>query len=307
MIYATFFKGDIAMRPFLKQLCAGAAAALLAGGGLAFAETIVFKSGKVIEAPLLSCNKEQIKIEYQNRELFYDLVFVKSIEGMSPEAYFLEKAGGEKKEGYSCRRHIDYGLDIRTDMIVFALSRELSFCMKLPRMKSVEEVTNEFFNGGFHSEYMLCTVWEESPALDWDYENVIEEFREVVTIDPYASVFYYDVPDKIILRQRLFEEAAFLEKTSVGNRPDAEVDRLLKLGMANFMCARPDQAIAYFEKAIEKNSGLAEAHGFLGIVYCSEGEFEKGRQQLHAAYLLSCQQGHWDSGEDIKFVLSRIP
>lgn len=292
---------------WLKQLCFCFVAAWLGVGGFAFAETIVFKSGKIIKAPLLSCSGKQIKISYQGRELFYDLIFLESIDGMNPEVYFLESAGSEHEKVFSYRKDIDYGLDTRIDRIVAALCQELSFPARSPRMKSVEQVTEEFFNGSFHSNYRLYFAPDDKSVPDWDYENMMEEFRQVVSIDPYASLFYYEAVDKVRLRQELYDEVLYLEKAVGQNSADADSDMLLELGLTHFMCARPDRAIPYFEKAIEKDSDRVEAYGFLGLAYCSEGEFEKGRQQLSQAYRLFCQQGRSGSSEDIKFLLSHIP
>jgi tetratricopeptide (TPR) repeat protein len=94
-------------------------------------------------------------------------------------------------------------------------------------------------------------------------------------------------------------EAAVAEQQAILANDPNNAHAYFSLGTLRHFQGATEQAIQYFQKSLELNSGIAAPHLSLGRIYALRGEYEQARRHARAAEALGAR--------DLVEMLERYP
>ncbi|MCC6858196.1 MAG: tetratricopeptide repeat protein [Bryobacterales bacterium] len=117
---------------------------------------------------------------------------------------------------------------------------------------------------------------------DWDWEGAEREFLRAIEFDPGFATAYQWYAVLCLIPQGRFAEAESAARRA------RELDPLsppinTSLGLVYFVQGRHDEAIAYFDKALEIDSHFYLAHWWKGIIYLSRSMLPRAIAALRKA------------------------
>ncbi|MBU2102291.1 MAG: tetratricopeptide repeat protein [Candidatus Omnitrophota bacterium] len=256
----------------------------------AFAETIVLKSGKTIEATILERTNESIKIDVAGIPVTYYLEDIQSI-------------GNEK---------IGLPADIPTDILTgipAGISAELpGLAQNPPLIKDKKDFsyTKRGIPGPFHKTYNLHNEKGLKCLENNDYQCAISEFETAIKLIPTESVCYINLGLTYKKMGNHQEAIKFLEKAISCDPEDSEI--YYNLGNVYFELLRDKEAaMRYYLKAIEKDQSNAKAYLHLGVVYLELGQYASGKENIEKAKKIFEQRGDTNGAYFAEQNLKTIP
>jgi len=117
-----------------------------------------------------------------------------------------------------------------------------------------------------------------------DYESIQQKFRLATLnrIRPYHYHYLVDVADNKVPvdRKKMMTYFKYFNIISdfLPHKPGAHA----MLGFLSFYLGNKDDAIKYYQKAVDKNAWIHMFHYNLGLVYFHEGRYEEAAQSLKA-------------------------
>jgi len=230
-----------------------------------FAETIILKSGKVIEGEIIEKNKDYIKVRYEGSEIYYENKYVKSIEPTQPSVSQTEdkKDSGKETTAASLKSGLELASAGRFDEAKLEFEKLRSDSEgALGIIKSAEggSITKEFaislfqgslymMNGDYNSARIsLEKAWEINPKdPDVNYNlgfvyYALEEYQKAAVylfaalklcpddIEAYELIAnaYYHIGEREKAKDSLLIARKLLEKNKDEARI-AKLDQLLQM------------------------------------------------------------------------------
>jgi adenylate cyclase len=149
------------------------------------------------------------------------------------------------------------------------------------------------------------SLWSAIYQMQGDYDKAIAQGQKAVTLSPSNSFGNINL-SQIMLFNCRFEEAALFAERAIRLNPNYPAWYLWVLGPSYRMAGRYDQALAAFEKLLERSlkgeHNPLFAHLYLTDVYMQLGREEEAR--AHAAQVLSLDPNfsveRWGRTQDYK-------
>ena len=266
-----------------------------------FAETIILKSGKVIEAKILERTDEYIKIELDGIPIYYEHKYIKSIHedsdssiadfDVSSISSYFERAVEYVSRGdfEAARNELYMGMKINPSNT--NLQNGLQILYDLDRGLIGRDYATYFFKGLYY-------------MMNEQYQLAITELLRAHAInDSHAETSYYLGNAYFNLGQ--YQGAATFFKKVLEIQPKDD-ESSYRLGVIYTSSGNYQEAITYAQKTLEINPGYTGAYYLLGVSYYSLGEYQRAKDNLIVLRGLLHKQGDSGKVKEIDSLLDKI-
>ncbi len=159
----------------------------------------------------------------------------------------------------------------------------------------IEKGWNEIAKGNYEEAIrILEEVKEKAPdntkvlnLLGWAYvqagryDDAFPLYLKVLSLEPKNTMAMKDI-GYICYKKGIYGEAIehLAKVVRIDNNPTATLYALYYLGLVYLDREMYDDAISFFQKALEKGPNLVEAHYHLGIAYEKKKEYDKAKESF---------------------------
>jgi eukaryotic-like serine/threonine-protein kinase len=120
--------------------------------------------------------------------------------------------------------------------------------------------------------------------LEWDWAEAEREYKRAIELNPNYATAHQWYAEYLLLNGR-FDEA--LDEMKLGSDLDPLSLIIIKdTGEIYYAARKYDQAIEYYQKALEMDSGFVIARRYLGMAYAQKGELTGAVAELEKARTL---------------------
>jgi serine/threonine-protein kinase len=175
-------------------------------------------------------------------------------------------------------------------LFVMACHGKLSPREAMPKARGAAERAMELGDSFAEPHVSLGAV---RAIYDWDWEGAEREFQRAIELDPGSATAYQWYGVLCLIPKGRLDEA----ESAI--RHARELDPLsppinTSLGLVYFVQARYEEAIRYFEKALEIDPNFYLAHWWLGVIYLNRSMLLKAFAELRKAGVVSGKR-HYDT------------
>ncbi len=259
-----------------------------------FAESIVLKSGKIIEGKIIEETDQYVKIESEGRSLYYERKYIKSIEEDSPRpdgVNFYLKSG------------LKYGSQAKFQEAEEEFIKGLEINPSEHNLQETSKIIDDLKRGVIKEGYAVRLFKGSYYLMNAEYQPAITEFKEALKLNPDdPDLYYYLGVCNYSLEQH--EEAITCLKKVAEIRLDGEV--YYYLGASHYSLGQYPQAIAYMEKVLKINPDDAEAYSVIGTSRYLLGQMQPAKEAFHKAIGLFKNKGDYLKAVDIEEFLSKL-
>ena len=262
---------------------------LIPGSG--FAEIITLKSGKQIEGKIIERNDQYIKVEFDDREVYYELKYVVSIDEnkdynlSQKEKPSLKNANFYLKEGLgyaSQAKFIEAEKEFRKGLEMNTADHNLQEALKM---------ISDLKGGIIKEDYALYLFKGSHYLINAQYKEAVLAFQEALKLKPldadlnyYLGVCHYSLEE--------YEDALnYLRKAQEAKPNDAEI--YYYLGSSYYSLGQYEEAINFLEKTVEINPDDAEAYSILGASHNSLGQNQQAKENFNKAQQIFQSRGDY--------------
>ncbi|MBI2679889.1 MAG: tetratricopeptide repeat protein, partial [Candidatus Solibacter usitatus] len=153
----------------------------------------------------------------------------------------------------------------------------------MPKARMAAEKAMELDESLAEAHVSLAAV---RAIYDWDWAGSEEEFRRAIELDPDCAPAYQWCGVLCLMPQGRLKEAETALRKALDLDPLSPAINT-SLGHAYYVQGRHDDAIAYFEKALETDPGFYLARWWLGVIYLQRSMLMKAFAQFRRAGALS--------------------
>jgi len=246
------------------------------------AETIIFKSGKVLEARIDAKTNEMISVDLDGRPLYYETRLIETIDGKPPAEFQLQavsiskdEVSGDFEEGLFLASQGKFQDAVRTFQA--NLEKNPGDANTVESLHILEDLRQEKISPEFAQALFEGTLL----FLKMRYEAATKAFQRALDIKPDALELYYNLGNLYNARKLYREAIPFFEKLLKTNPMDTEV--LFSLGYSYFSAQEFQKAADLFERYLILDPHDADAHGFLGACYYALGRENDGVEEFKKA------------------------
>lgn len=260
-----------------------------------WAETVILKSGKIIEGKIVEKTGQYIKIEVDGMPLYYERKFIADIDENKKDL-LLTESGCLKKglERASEARFEEAGEEFKKGLSLFPDSHNLKQALRL-----VEGV----INGTLKREYALHILKGSYYLMNARTEEALPEFKSALEDNPNADLYYY-LGVCYYASGKYAEAIEYLKKAAEEIKGDDQL--FYDLGISHYALRRYPEAVAYLEKALEINPQSAEAYGVLGTCHFLLGQPLQAGEELKQSMNLFRGKGDYLKAADVETLLNQI-
>jgi tetratricopeptide (TPR) repeat protein len=248
------------------------------------AETIIFKSGKVLEARIDAKTNEMISVDLDGRPLYYETRLIETIDGKPPAEFQLQavsiskdEVSGDFEEGLFLASQGKFQDAVRTFQA--NLEKNPGDANTVESLHILEDLRQEKISPEFAQALFEGTLL----FLKMRYEAATKAFQRALDIKPDALELYYNLGNLYNARKLYREAIPFFEKLLKANPMDTEV--LFSLGYSYFSAQEFQKAADLFERYLILDPHDPDAHGFLGACYYALGRENDGVEEFQKAQL----------------------
>ena len=244
---------------------------LLLAANLAYAETIVLKSGEKIEATVVEKNENYVKINFKGADIFYYAFEIETIDGkpagliknFEPDKsleFMLESRGFKKEtisadtvtaEDYLRRGFVYYSKD-NLDQAVLDLGRAINANPKF--------IEAYLYRG-------LTYMKKDEP------DKAIADYNKAIELSPKNEEAYY-IRGVAYAGKKDINRALDNYNKAIELNPKY-VQAYLNRSAINLMMGKPEQVIADTGKVLEVNQKIPAAYCIRGEAYASENNIQQ--------------------------------
>ncbi len=317
---------------------------LLNGFPSGVAAEIELQSGKVLEAEILGSSEKMIKVNYQDRILYYKWYLIKNIDGMPPfTAVTTQKTSPVTAEAESPPQS--------QPISALAIRGKTPWIQKKDRQESNPPLTsgsspkNDFDQGMIHAargefsqaeKFFLKARNTEQTARNAEealhiladfYRGDIgtmhainlfkgahllikKEYRQAIAV--YEDILARN-PQAIEVYYNIgdayttleeYEQAIPYFEKIIETNPD-DTDVWFHLAFAYYSTDQYKKAIPYFEKITEIYPDNAEAFTLLGVSYQASGQYARAKKKLTQAHRLFSRRNDSEKARELKTLLDQ--
>jgi len=248
------------------------------------AETIIFKSGKVLEARIDAKTNEMVSVDLDGRPLYYETRLIETIDGKPPAEFQLQavsiskdEVSGDFEEGLFLASQGKFQDAVRTFQA--NLEKNPGDANTVESLHILEDLRQEKISPEFAQALFEGTLL----FLKMRYEAATKAFQRALDIKPDALELYYNLGNLYNARKLYREAIPFFEKLLKANPMDTEV--LFSLGYSYFSAQEFQKAADLFERYLILDPHDPDAHGFLGACYYALGRENDGVEEFQKAQL----------------------
>ena len=248
------------------------------------AETIIFKSGKVLEARIDAKTNEMVSVDLDGRPLYYETRLIETIDGKPPAEFQLQavsiskdEVSGDFEEGLFLASQGKFQDAVRTFQA--NLEKNPGDANTVESLHILEDLRQEKISPEFAQALFEGTLL----FLKMRYEAATKAFQRALDIKPDALELYYNLGNLYNARKLYREAIPFFEKLLKANPVDTEV--LFSLGYSYFSAQEFQKAADLFERYLILAPHDPDAHGFLGACYYALGRENDGVEEFQKAQL----------------------
>jgi len=240
---------------------------------LAYAETIVLKSGKTVEGKLIEKTDKYIKIDFEGVILTYFLDEIKSIDAEQLVA------SSEKKE------EVKINVNISDPNIAVGYYEA-----------AIKDNPNDF------SAYNnLGMAYAKLNQL----QQALDCFQKATEINPnFAESYAYLGATYNSLEQP--EKAIFYLKKAI-DLGSVDIKTYASLGASYYFTGKFAEAIQYFEKVVQLNPKHIKAYIVLGNAYKALGDYQKASESFLKLKELYKEQGNDRAAQEAQGLIDGLP
>ena len=242
---------------------------------IAYADTLVLKSGKTITGKILQETSEFVQIEYNGSEVYFERKAIKQIDKENATNVPQPEKAVVCSDAQSC---LQQGLGVfaspdRVEDDGLARAKKyfeqgIVYGPENQDLKSVMFIVNDAQKGVISREYAGFLLSGSFYLMTKEYEKGI----------------------------------ASLEKALATSPNDANIN--YNLGLAHHLLGRDRQALPYLEKLIEMDPGDAQAYSLAAVAYFAVGERQQAKEYLLIARKLFEKNNDSEKVKDIDSLIS---
>jgi tetratricopeptide (TPR) repeat protein len=265
--------------------------------GTCLAETIVLKSGKVLEARVVEKTGETIGVDADGRRLYYEVRLIETIDGKPPVEFFLEEltVSEEDLDG-----NFEKGLFLASrgkfEEAARAFRDDLAENPDDANSKEALYIIEDLRAGQVSGEFAQALFEGTLLFLKQRYEAATGAFERALKLKPDSPELYYNVGNLYNARKLYRQAVPYFEKLLRLNPLDAEA--LYSLGTSYFGLEEFRRAADLFERYLAVRPYDAEAHGLLGTCYYALGREEEASEEFKKSQAFSGEDGSMEYSEE---------
>lgn len=244
---------------------------------LAFAETIVLKSGKTIEGKIIERTEHYIKVDIYGVPMTYYFHEIEKIAGEERiELFSSPPANIHLGEG---TKHYDNG----------------EYEQAIAEFKKAIKIRPDFYQA-YHNLGLAYASLNQ-------YQEAKNSFEKTIQINPDSAETYKSLGKVCIALQKYEDGLSYYTKYIKLNPNDDQV--YFDIGMIYNAQGNTEQMIHYFEEAVRVNPNFAEAYSGLGGTYLHLKQYNKARENLQKAKDLFEKQGNYEAALEVEESLNK--
>ncbi len=248
------------------------------------AETVILKSGKVLEGRIDAKTDNMVCIDLGGRPLYYETRLIETIDGKPPAEFQLQAIAITKDE---VSGDFEEGLFLASQGKFQDAVRAFEANLKKdPEDGNTVEslhILEDLRQGRISPEFAQALFEGTLLFLKMRYEAATKAFQRAIGIKPDAMELYYNLGTLYNARKLYREAIPFFEKLLKANPMDREV--LFSLGYSYFSAQEFQKAAGLFERYLALDPADPDAHGFLGACYYALGRENDGVAEFQKAQL----------------------
>lgn len=256
-----------------------------------FAETIVLKSGKRIEAKIVEKTGDYIKVDLGSAALYYNYQYIKSIEEDKPAVQSNPQGSpgllSRPSKGPTSTVAIEGGASAVE--VNAGLKKGLKYASEA-KFKEAKEEFNRALAANNSDSNLLGAL---GIIADLESAKMNPEFAAKL-----FQGFYY-------LANEDYQQAIISLKEASQLEPE-DADVYYNLGVAYYSLSDYQQAIVYLNKGLQLQPQDAQAHRLLGNAYYFTGQHENARQNYTAACDLFQKSGDKASAHQMHKLINTL-
>jgi len=144
----------------------------------ALAETVILKSGKVIEGKIIEKNKDYIKISTGGKDIYYMNKYIKSIEEIKPSAVSLESGDSANKTACGLKKGLELASEGKFD------EAEEQFKKEQSDINGSLSVLKEAKKGNITKEFAAYLFQGSLYSMEEKYNEAVASLEKAWEINP---------------------------------------------------------------------------------------------------------------------------
>ena len=269
-----------------------------------FAETITLKSGKKIEGEILEKTNEYIKVKFDNKEVYYELKYIQSIEENKVEPSSKQPEPETQDAVYYLKEGLRYGSEAKFKEAAEEFQKGLKINPSDYNLKEALKMTNDLSQGRINSDYAVYLFKGSRYLMDANYQEAIKEFQQALKLQPEDPDLNYYLGTSYYSLEEYQNAIDYLHRAWEKKPDDDEINYYL--GASHYSLANYEDAINYLKKAVDMNPDDAQAYAIIGASYYSLGQNEQAKENFSYAQQLFQKTGDYLKAKDIEDFLSGI-
>lgn len=256
---------------------------------LSIAETVILKSGKVLEGRIKEKTDKQILLNYHDQDLYYELKSIETIDGKRPQDFSLaamkidaSEISGPFENGLwlaSTRKFAEAFDSFKKSLNENPMDTNALEAIHILEDLRAGKITDDFAQALFEGTLLF---------LKQRFDAASVSFQRALELKPDAVELYYNLGNLYNAMGQYRSAILYFEKILKQNPLDAEV--LFSLGFSHFSLNEYLKASGYFERYIALVPQDPQAHGFLGSCYYALGRENQAMEEFQTAQNLSSDE-----------------
>ncbi|KPK97633.1 MAG: hypothetical protein AMJ95_08100 [Omnitrophica WOR_2 bacterium SM23_72] len=270
---------------------------------LLFAESVTLKSGRIIEGKILEETDQYIKIQVEDRAIYYERRHITSIEATPQEMVVSPKEDALLTDTDYLKEGLKYGAEARFEEAEEAFKKGLAVKADAHNLREVLKLINQLKSGSVKQAYALHMFKGSNYLMNRQFEEAIPEFQAALKMDPNPDLYYYLGVCSYSLEQ--YEQAIdYLQKAAAEIKDDNEI--YYNLGISHYALRQYPQAVGYLQKALEIDPQDADSYGVLGTCHLILGQKQLAKEELSKSIELFRKQGDYLKASDVETFLKQV-
>jgi len=242
-----------------------------------FAETIIMKSGKTIEAKIIEKTDEYIKVDIDGIPTTYYLDEILRIDSDEQIELFLTTPAND---------HLNKGL---------RYFKENKYEQAMSEFKKAIEIDPDFYQA-YHNLGLTYASMNQFQDAKYSFEKAIQ-------INPNVAETYKSLGKVCVALKNYEESLDYYIKYTELNPNDASA--YFDIGMVCNYLGNAEKMMHYFEEAVRVNPNFAEAFSGIGSTYLHLKQYDKAKKNLQKAKELFEKQGNYKAASEVNKSLER--
>ncbi|MDD5574881.1 MAG: tetratricopeptide repeat protein [Candidatus Omnitrophica bacterium] len=261
------------------------------------AETLILRSGKVLEARVVEKDDQSVGVIRDGRRLYYETRLIETIDGKPPYEFSLEDLSvGEDDVSGNFEKGLLSASRGEFEAASRAFRASLNENPQDPNALEAIHIIDDLRQGGVAPEFVQALFEGTLLFLKQRYEAATKAFQRALELKPDSPELYYNVGNLYNARKLYRQAIPYFEKLLQANPLDGEA--LYSIGWSYFGLEEFRRAADFFERYLIVSPYDAEAHGLLGACYYALGREEEASEEFKKSQAYSDEDGSGPSSEE---------